>query len=761
MQVPPFHGQIGFNAHHAPMGAYFSFTCGHLGSRGGLAAQLGKPANQDLYIGIKEGTRFDAAPIRCLPFFDGARAFMTEPGASFVLEKAGGRPQSMSAYGPKEMSRLFAWSTDTWKTRDFEFTLFSPFGAIPDPARSNSATMRAALLPAITAELIVDNTRGTSPKTAFFALNFNEGGARILDEGLSSGRLGFALRSELGVAGEAIEITNDGTRLGEEESGIHPFLFMRWNLQEGIEERDNPVHLLGVTPGIGVEVPPGRRVVLRLALGCYLPGVVTTRLEGRYLYTRYFTSLTDVLNEALTYHRFAKVDCNTLNDHLLLGGGRGIAGGTGAGSATLNRDQQFLIAQATRSYYANTQLLEVAGQPYWIVNEGEYCMMNTLDLAVDQLFWELEWNPWLVRNLLDNFVRFYSYHDQLKSPTGDLVPGGLSFCHDQGVHNQFAPFGHSAYELKNLPGCFSYMTQEQLCNWILLAASYVAKTNDLDWLTRNAGTLDACITSLARRDHAQRAHRDGIPKHDSALCGSGQEITTYDSLDPSLGQARASLYLTMKCWAAHVGLLLLNSLSGNPAILDMQGDPVSDWLTPDDFLPAILDDASPAHLARILPAIEPLIYPLYWRAVRSQSAAPGGGGVGAAAGDLFEPFAELLATLKKHTVTLLADPQHRNHFPDGGIRLSSTSDNSWLSKIALVQHVARELFNLGENGQPRKYRGDASGWEKADAAHLRWLTEGESAFWAASDQIINGTAKGSRYYPRLITTALWLKSMRP
>ena len=48
-----------------------------------------------------------------------------------------------------------------------------------------------------------------------------------------------------------------------------------------------------------------------------------------------------------------------------------------------------------------------------------------------------------------------------------------------GVHNNFSPPGTSSYELKNLTGCFSYMTAEQLCNWSLLAATYVLKTGDL------------------------------------------------------------------------------------------------------------------------------------------------------------------------------------------------------------------------------------------------------------------------------------------
>jgi hypothetical protein len=167
-------------------------------------------------------------------------------------------------------------------------------------------------------------------------------------------------------------------------------------------------------------------------------------------------------------------------------------------------------------------LLEVEGQPFWVVNEGEYCMMNTLDLAVDHVFWELDHNPWLVRNLLDNFVRRYSYTDEVKvyksefAPSVETVqvdpsqtppppdeaqlnrpyetrPGGISFCHDMGAHNNFSPQGRSSYELANLTGCFSYMTQEQLCNWILTAGCYVAKTRDVEWLRNpTKAVVEAC-----------------------------------------------------------------------------------------------------------------------------------------------------------------------------------------------------------------------------------------------------------------------------
>jgi hypothetical protein len=45
---------------------------------------------------------------------------------------------------------------------------------------------------------------------------------------------------------------------------------------------------------------------------------------------------------------------------------------------------------------------------------------------------------------------------------------------------------------------------------------------------------------------------------------------------------------------------------------------------------------------------------------------------------------------------------------------------------------------------------------EADAAHVRWQTDG-SSYWACCDQIVSGKAHGSRYYPRIITAALWLE----
>jgi hypothetical protein len=73
-----------------------------------------------------------------------------------------------------------------------------------------------------------------------------------------------------------------------------------------------------------------------------------------------------------------------------------------------------------------------------------------------------------------------------------------------------------------------------------------------------------------------------------------------------------------------------------------------------------------------------------------------------------------------------------------------------MSKLCLVRHVARRLFGLEQDEKVRQI------FTNADAAHVKWQTDG-SSYWACSDQIVSGQAHGSRYYPRIITSALWLE----
>jgi hypothetical protein len=713
MTHPYLDGNISFNAQHSPMGAWMSFTCGNFGTRGGIGLQVGRPADQDLYIGVKHGDRHSDAPLRVLPFYEGATS---DEAARYDVEKKNGEQAPAIVPLPKEqIRRAYGWATDKWHTPDFDFAIHTPVGEIPDPNESGAIVEQMSLIPAVIAEMTIDNTQGQGIKTAIFAIGFRQGGVRLLDQGMTPGRVGFAFGRHIGVAGEVYVLGSDGQLREGPEAGVSPFPICRWTPAEALRD-PNPVHLLGTCPGIAVEVPAGKAVVLRLAIGAYIPDVVTTRLEGKYLYTRYFASLGDVLDEALTMFDSTRAEADALNRQLLNSG--------------LSPNQQFLLAHATRSYYGSTELLDIGGQPFWIVNEGEYCMMNTLDLSVDQVFWELRHNPWVVRNLLDNFVRHYSYVDEVKEKGSTrLMPGGISFTHDMGVHNNFSPFGTSSYELYNLDGCFSHMTAEQLCNWSLMAACYVAKTNDLAWLRRSESVVRACLTSLRNRKFGQL---------DSSRCGTGQEITTYDSLDHSLAQTRNNVYIAVKCWASVLGIaMMLDKLGDTKEATGAKRDAAALAAhvcrqARNGVLPAVFETDNPGYASRILPAVEGLIYPHTWGE------------------DVWKLEPSLIETLKTHTRTLLLDKEARNLFPDGGLKLSSTSNNSWQSKIAIFQHVCRAVLKLDEDPAIREI------FEKSDAAHVKWQIEG-SSYWACSDQILSGTAVGSKYYPRCVTAVLWLK----
>src|SRR5208283_4099033 len=95
---------------------------------------------------------------------------------------------------------------------------------------------------------------------------------------------------------------------------------------------------------------------------------------------------------------------------------------------------------------------------------------------------------------------------------------------------------------------------EELLNWALTACLYVSHTGDETWVERHAGTFKAVIRSLMQRDHPDPKFRNGVMRLDSTRCAGGKEITTYDSLDASLGQARNNIYLAVKSWAAYVML---------------------------------------------------------------------------------------------------------------------------------------------------------------------------------------------------------------
>ncbi|RYX83591.1 beta-xylosidase [bacterium] len=713
--------QHNYNAHHSPVGAFASFTLGFRGAQGGLGLELGGPANQDIYIGVEDGEQ----TFHLLPFFDGAAGAEealrydvegnqnAHPDAGNYVGKAEDGPVhppiTLRPLENSAISREFQLTTDTWSAPEFSFTVYSPVHGVPNPQEADASALKAALLPAVLCELSIDNTENTSSRRAVFGFTGKDAysGMRRLDDVSEGAFVGIGEGRNLAIASNDVGVTS---AVGFSLSDI---------LTETLPA--NYAFGLGQCAALICEVPAGEKRTFQFAVCFHREGNVTAGVDMSYAYARYFPNVESVASYALAHFPTLKQSFVEANDLV--------------SKTKLSTEQKWMLCHAVRSYYGSTQILEHQGELVWVVNEGEYRMMNTFDLTVDHLFWELRQNPWAVKNQLEWFVQRYSYEDKVRLP-GDKTEysGGLSFTHDMGVTNVWSRHGYSSYEKAGLKGVFSYMTHEQMVNWLCCATVYVEHTEDREWLEKRWPVFEQCFQSLLNRDHPDPLQRRGLMQLDSTRCQGGAEITTYDSLDVSLGQARNNIYLASKIWASYLGLEKLFRQRGDEERARLAQQQAV--LTSKTLLAHVGDDGTIAAVleggnqSKIIPAIEGLIFP-YFNGRR----------------DALEPegeFGPLVTALRTHLKAVLKPGVCL--FENGAWKLSSTSDNSWLSKIYLCQFVARQILGLewDENGR------------QADSAHVEWLLDKRNAYFCWSDQMLAGVAVGSKYYPRGVTSTLWL-----
>lgn len=693
------HGRTAdFHAQHSPVGALASFTVGRFGSAGGPGCELPGPADAGVVAGYLDGGTLHTLPF--VPMAADERARYVQGGGD-----GGG---AIRAFPAEAILREYGWGTDRWTAGDVRFELLSPVPELPDPASTPVARQRDAFLPAILARLTVRNPTTTTRRMVFA---ISQGSERWLP---LTGLAGWRNRGGFGMA----SLPGDGI-------GIANHFDVRSAYNPGSMLPADGLFGLGHTVCIHADVQPGGERTLTIALGWYRGGVVTMGVETRFWYTRLFSGIDDVLSHALSQADDIRAHCSARDAELV--------------AARLSDEQRFLVAHSSRSYYGSTQLLDDGGRPRWIVNEGEYLMMNTFDLTVDMAFHELRLSPWALRNVLEQFASEYRYEDRVFDPADParrLLPGGVSFAHDMGVRGVFSPAGRSSYEILGLDRvCFSHMTTEQLQNWVCCAGIYWVQDEDAAFLARHAGLLRSCLDSLLQRDHPVAAKRIGINQCESSRTHPGGEITTYDSLDHSLGQSRLNLYLAVKGWAACLALeAMLRAAGDEESAARAQTQAALAARTIEarfderlGFIPAVLDGRNGSA---IIPAIEGLIFPHRMRlaaALREDG-----------------PYGGLIRALKRHHRAILK--QGVCLYPDGGWKLSSTADNSWMSKICLCQHIERTILGIPQ---------DPAAAARADRAHADWERIG-SAGQACSDQFTSGVAKGSLYYPRIVTTTLWL-----
>ena len=703
---------ISYHVTHAPFGAFSSFTCGYAVSwdpspaphAGGFGASLRHPANQSVFAGWRRG----GGPWNLLPFVR-PRA---DRSADFTGEgeAAGAPPPAFRVAGPDTVSRRLGLASDSWTTGPFALSVLSPFERIAEWESLGEDLRRRLCAPVIPVRCAADNTAGTEDLEILFGIGGAERGLRYLGD-TDPSLVGFACATEYGFAA----LPQPGLRA---QSGLDLFSRSRHD--------DRGLHLLGGEAALILRVAPGESAHLDLVLGFHQQGTVTTGIAGSYYYTRYFSDLDSVLAFGLEHHA-AYLRAAAARDAELE-------------KSPLSPSQRWLVAHSVHTYLASTQLLQREGKPLWVVNEGEYRMINTFDLAVDHLFFEMSWWPWAVRSTLDLYASDYSYVDTLHGPGGAKAQGGLAFTHDMGVDNQFSAKGRSSYELPHLADCFSHMSAEQLVNWVCCAVTYAEGARDHAWLERRTHLLQRCAESLRQRDDPQPGRRTGVLKWDSDRCGpDGSEITTYDSLDVSLGQARNNLYLAVKTTAAW--MLLSRAFSSlwlvddAAAAFDTACRTATTIMgfreTGTGLFPAVFEGG---NRSRILPSIEGLVFPLYL-------------GMDAELRQL-DLRTGLVTALGTHLGRILErgvclDPV------SGGWKLSSTSNNTWLSKIFLCQHVARRLYPAAMAAPERSAE---------DEVHRGWLVASDCRYLAFCDQLrsTDGFPFGSKHYPRGVTSWLWL-----
>ena len=120
-----------FNAHHAPVGAFSTFTLGFPGPKGGLGLELGGPANESVFIGLEthEGGSYEA-----LPFFaNSASAAKRYDVAADAPQEPQGR---VRAFPAGAITRDFGAACDTWRAGDLVVRdLFPASSLSPTPRR--------------------------------------------------------------------------------------------------------------------------------------------------------------------------------------------------------------------------------------------------------------------------------------------------------------------------------------------------------------------------------------------------------------------------------------------------------------------------------------------------------------------------------------------------------------------------------------------------------------------------------------------------
>lgn len=690
-----------FNTHHAPAGAWSSLTFG--APEIGISIDLQEPnvkKSGSLLVGMA-----NSKGIRTVGFAERPQAPRTELTAEGdkenkkVTEAKPANP--FGFFAPEEITRTLTPSCDTFAAGPVSFTVYTPYAEMPDPEKGEIPML--SCLPGLVMDITVDNRGESEDATAFFGLKYADM-KRV-----------SALESN-GLC--TIRYRNDWMFAAQTASGA--YLVRGLDTPELLKSGTAFVHQNGPV-FLCLPVPAGEVKTLTVAWGVFAKDGSNGARRSHYYYNRYFSNVDETAAAVLQHADELRALAKKTDEELM--------------NPQQDPKRRELFCQAVRGYYASSQLLEdTDGRVRWNLCEGAYLWRNTMDLCADHIAWELRRNPWVVRCLMNEFIEDYSYEDRVTFPgkPGDY-PGGISFTHDMGCYFTYSPHGYSAYERPNATrnGFYFYMTTEELLNGIYCLAGYALQTGDTKWLNSHRDLLAKLMDSLENRDAPTPEERNGVLKASSTRGGTcGLESTTYDALDHSLLEAAGNLYVFIKTWCA-LGLLsrccqavgdeataqraqaMLEKCRASSRLFQTEGS---------DLLKANAYQAIPGAVSA---AAEPLSVP-YMLGVLDEKDEP----------LLFE-------LLRAHCKACL-QPGVCTDAVSGGLRLSSTSRNTWPSKAVLTAYAMEQALGLT---LPQGMVEEIIGWAQVSAREV-----------TISDQVLCDTRQvvGGPYYPRIVTAALWL-----
>lgn len=398
-----------FCTHHSPTGAWASLTFGHTDS--GISIDFEDPkvkTSGSLLVGKVSNGEI----------------------ASICFSGDTSLKQGYGAAASAGICRTLTASKDIYTYQDITFTTYTPFLPLPDPEKQTIEALHC--IPGILMDVTVDNSRGTQPVTAFWGLILNDA-----KRAFATAEDDFYVLRHKDEWEFAAPKTADTYMI----RGLDAMQQLKCG--KSIVQQNGPAFVC-------LNVPAGEVRTLTISWSVYKHSGSNGTIVADYFYTSRFNNLQDISR-----------DLHALADEMRSSAALLDTAYETEGQDPLRRE---LFFQALRGYYASSQLLiDNDRQIHWNISEGGYLWRNTMDLCADHITWELRHNPWVVRSLMDDFLKHYTYRDQVTFDNyPGTYPGGISFTHDMGCYFTYSSDGHSAYERENdtKDGFYFYMNSE-------------------------------------------------------------------------------------------------------------------------------------------------------------------------------------------------------------------------------------------------------------------------------------------------------------